>query len=178
MGRPRKQGARFPSGKLKAPTLAQMTAAQKSVADAEKLVALAQPHRRGNTSDLCGSALGRFCLAQALRRECYDAGLEYGMLKSKWRAAWGAPSDVRMGGSGRDIDMEVVRGWGTRITEMEAAMTRAGGVAGLGWVEEIAVNDRGIVLPYAIRLTHAALLALAVECGRLPASVLIEGELR
>ncbi len=167
-----KSGSREQSGKLKRPTLAQMAAARKSADDVEKLVVLAQPHRRGNASDLCGSALGRFCLMHGLRRECYDAGLEYAAMKSKWRAAWGAPTDVRMGGTGCDIDLDVVNGWRARIAGMESAMMRAGGVGGLGWVEEIAVNDRGAPPPYAVRAAIGALIGLAVECDRLPASAL------
>ena len=171
-GRKRKPGTRERNGRLKRPTLAEMIAREQEARDIEKVTVLAQPHRRGDTDPWCASALGRFCIAYRLRRECYDAGLIYASMKSKWLAAVGAPRDVRMGGSGRDIPAKIVHGWAARIAAMEDAMMRAGGVAGLGWIEELAVYDRGEIGAYAAPVAQRTIMALAVECGNLPATAL------
>lgn len=166
-GRKRKPGTRERNGRLKRPTLEQIKAKQKELGDVEKVTVLAQPHRLGNTDTLCASALGRFCLSYKPPKGCYDAGLTYASLKSKWLAAVGAPRDVRMGGSGRDIPAKIVHGWAARIAAMEDAMLRAGGVAGLGWIEDLAVYDRGEIGAYAAPIAMRAIIALAVECGML-----------
>lgn len=170
-GRKRKIGEREASGKLLRPTREQMEIARRSASDAEKVIVLMQPHRNGDTSQLRGSALGRFVSDHRLDTLLYDAGQEYAVLKSKWLSAWGAPRDERMGGSGRDIDMDVVNAWGTRISEMENAVIRFG-VAALGWVEELAFYDRGVPAGEAIETAKRGFMALAVETGRLPPKAL------
>lgn len=166
---------REPNGRPKRPTLAQLRGAQVAIEDAEKTFVAFQPHRRGNMSDLAGSALGRYILVTKGRAECYDAAGEYAAVKSKWLSAWSAPRDLRQGGSGGDIPMETVAEWKRRIDEMQDAMLRAGGVAGLGWVEEMAVYDRGMPRASEWNKVNRALLALAVDCGRLKAEDLTNG---
>lgn len=170
-GRRRKTGIRETNGKLQRPTLAQMVAAQIAAADAEKAVVLAQPHRRGDKSYLRGSALGRFVDDHKLRIELYDAGNAYGTLKNKWLAAIRAPRDVRMGGSGRDVDMTIVNAWGARAFEMESAIMRSG-VAAVGLVEDLAVFDRGEPVGEQIQIAARGLGYLAIHCGYLPARAL------
>ena len=179
-GRKRKPGVeREANGRAKRPTLAQLQGARIAIEDAGKLSVASQPHRRGDMSDMRGTAIGRFIQATKLRIECYDAANEYGATKSRWLAAWGAPRDVREGGSGSgDVPMETVREWKRRIDEMEDAMLRAGGVAGLGWVEEMSVYDRGFVAQSEWACVSRALMALAVGCGLLPTSVLTPREIR
>lgn len=169
-GRPRNTLAtREPSGRVKRPTLAQLKAARQSLEDAEKAYVANQPHRRGSTSDLAGTALGRFILATKGRPECYDAANEYATIKSKWLAAWSAPRNVVHGGNGSDIPMEIVQEWGRRIADMENTMILAGGISGLGWVEDLAVYDRGEPQSFIWGSINSALLSLAVFCGRLDA---------
>lgn len=170
-GRRRKTGIREANGQLQRPTLAQMVAARVEAADAEKAVVLAQPHRRGDKSYLRGSALGRFVDDHKLRIELYDAGNKYGALKNKWLAAIRAPRDVRMGGSGRDVAMEVVNAWGVEIFEMELAIMRAG-VAAVGLVEDLSVFDSGEPVGEQIQFAARGLVCLAIHCGYLPARAL------
>lgn len=160
---------REPSGRVKRPTLAQIKAARHALEDAEKLYVANQPHRRGNMSDLAGTALGRFILATKGRSECYDAANEYAAIKSKWLAAWSAPRNVVHGGTGTDIPMEIVQEWGRRIADMENTMMLAGGIAALGWIEDLAVFDKGEPQPFIWGSINNALLSLAVFCGRLDA---------
>jgi len=81
----------------------QVKAHQEAMERVEMATVLAQPHRMGSRSQLRENALGRFVEDNRLRRELYDAGRAYGALKSKWRAAKGAPMPDRLGGSGADI---------------------------------------------------------------------------
>lgn len=166
-GRKRKEGGRERSGRLQRPTLAQQIAAKIATEDAEKVVVLAQPHRRGERGQLAESALGRFVNRCRLDRECYDAGVKYAVLRRQWRAAIGAPMPDRLSGKGADIDMDVVHEWRARLNDMEDAMMRCG-VAALGWCVELACDDRDMPPGHPSEdATACALKALAVETGLL-----------
>lgn len=168
-GRKRKEGARWPSGQLRRPSLEQIAAAQKSAQDAEKVVVLAQPHRAGNTSDLCADALGRFCLRLKCDRTLYDAGHDYATLRRKWLAAWSAPLPDKMAGKGGDVPLETVQGWRARLNECEDAMMRCG-VAAQGWVIALACDGQDMPAGHPSERDAAdALLALAVELGMVAA---------
>lgn len=168
-GRKRKEGRRETSGRLQRPTLAQIADAQKSAQDAEKIVVLAQPHRRGSHDPLTECALGRFVLRLGLNRRLYDAGLEYATLRRKWLAAWSAPLPDTIQGKGGDIPLETVQGWRARLNECEDAMMCCG-VAAQGWVIALACDGQDIPHGHpSERDTGDALLALSVELGMLSA---------
>ena len=166
-GRPRKANAdRHPCGKVKRATAQQIADAQRAAEEAEMRVVLAQPHRRGNRSQLAESPLGRFCLANALPREYFDAGEAYACVKRQWQAAWGTPLVDRLGGSGRDIDWAQVRKWDEMLRAWEGAMLDAGGYHGRLSVVSLAMNA-----PMQCRIypeeAKIALEALAKFQGRL-----------
>lgn len=140
----------------------------------EMATVLAQPHRQGSRSQLRENALGRFVEDNRLRRELYDAGREYGSLKSKWRAAKGAPMPDRLGGSGADIDAEIVNGWGRKIADCETAVlhcrsidSRAYGPAALGYVEWLCADGKDFPHNGDWRDAICGLLAIAVELGKI-----------
>jgi hypothetical protein len=152
----------------------QVKAHQEAMERVEMATVLAQPHRMGSRSQLRENALGRFVEDNRLRRELYDAGRAYGALKSKWRAAKGAPMPDRLGGSGADIDPEVVHAWGKAIARCEAAVMacrsidpRAYGVAALGYAEWLCVDGKELPVNGDWRDATCALLAIAVELGSL-----------
>lgn len=168
-GRKRKEGRREATGRLQRPTLAQIAAAQKSAQDIEKVVVLAQPHRRGSHDPLTECALGRFVLRHRLERRLHDAGQEYATLRRKWLAAWSAPLPDTIKGSGGDIPLEMVQGWRIRLNELEDVMMCCG-VAAQGWVIALACDGQDMPQGHpSERDTVDALLALAVELGMLSA---------
>jgi len=59
-------------------TKAEIEAAQRQAGEREMSVVMAQPHRRGERSQLAVSSWGRFCLKHKLARELFDAGERYG----------------------------------------------------------------------------------------------------
>jgi hypothetical protein len=145
---------------------------QKSVEEAEMRVVLAQPHRRGSRSQLRENALGRFIEDNRLRMALYNAGREYGALKSKWRAAKGAPMPDRLGGSGADIDAAIVIAWGRTIVRCEDAVMscrsidpRAYGPAALGYVEWLCCDGKDFPQNGDWRDATCGMLVLAVELG-------------
>lgn len=166
-GRPRKSGERYPSGKLKS-NLEQMAEAEKDRANRERAIVLSQPHRRGDSSQLCENPLGRFILANDLRHELYQAGQQYANLKHKWQTAVGAPmQDKGPGGSGADIPTELVRTWARQILECEREMVRYGNPSGCLSVVRMAVYGDAFAPGADKRLAVRALMALAVHLGRL-----------
>jgi hypothetical protein len=158
---------REPNGQKARPTtVEQIQAAAREREQREKMVVLSQPHRRGSTSQLAESHLGRFCEANHLRRELYDSGLEYGAMVRRWVKAKGGPLPDNIEGNGSGIpDSETVNRWEQRIIEMESAIVRAGGhkraIYSLCVIEE--KPSLFVSKDYIIK----GLLALAIECGRL-----------
>jgi hypothetical protein len=167
-GRPRKSGVdRYPCGKAKKPTLEQLAAAQRAAMEVEMQVVLAQPHRRGNRSQLAESPLGRFCEAHRCPREYFDAGEDYGAMKRRWRAAVGAPMIDRLGGNGGDIESETVRKWAELIKAWERAMLDGGGYLGRLSVISL-IMDRPTIQPKIYtQEAKMALYALAKYQGRM-----------
>jgi len=164
-GRKRKEGARWPSGQLRRPTLAERLAAEIATADAEKVVVLAQPHRRGERDQKAESAIGRFVMRRRIEDECFTAGLRYAQKRRMWRAVKGAPMPDRLSGSGADVSADVVDGWRKELDSMEDAMLTCG-VAAFGWVETLACDDRDMPVGHPSEDdTVRALRALAVERG-------------
>lgn len=166
VGRKRKElAAREPSGKLQRPSRAQLEAIERRKRDGEKAVVLAQPHRMGETSDLAGSAFGRFCLRIKAKRALYDAGQDYAGLVRRWRAAKGVPMDVRLGvgGSGDGPSDATVKGWERTMVSLDVAMlgcTREGYYA----MRSLVLDDQEVVggLDDAVK---TALFTMAVHSG-------------
>jgi hypothetical protein len=81
-GRPRKNGHREPNGRIK-----RIEASERRLLLGERRQVADQPHRRGDTSQLCGDPLGRFVLRHQLPRGLYDAATEYaGMVRCFYAA--------------------------------------------------------------------------------------------
>lgn len=135
---------------------------------------LAQPHRRGDRDQLCASALGRACRRARLRRECYDAGEDYAALVRRWRAAKGAPSDLRLGGAGGEgPDQATVDRWRRTILECDGAMARE---SREGWIAARAAMLDEIDVDMTWQEAFVcAMLGLAVCMGKLPAGALKAG---
>jgi hypothetical protein len=74
-GRRRQAGEREPSGRLR-----RLQKVERDRLDGEKSVVLRQQHRQGDSDQLRESPLGRFVLRRHMRREIYDAGVEFGCL--------------------------------------------------------------------------------------------------
>lgn len=145
---------------------------QKAIEEAEMAVVLAQPHRLGSRSQKAENALGRFCEANKLRQELYDAGTRYGSLKRRWQALKGCPMPDRLGGSGVDPEDGVVIALGLTIARCESAVMacrsidpRAYGVAALGYVEWLCCDGKDFPQNGDWRDATCGILALAVELG-------------
>jgi hypothetical protein len=120
-GRPRKQGTRQPSGRLRQPTAAEREAASRARLNAEKCLVLAQPHRRQFGDDqLAESPLGRFVLRHKLRRELHDAGLDYARLRRHVRADICAPVPLPRS----SLSNLAARGGYPAIREIDVALMR------------------------------------------------------
>lgn len=171
-GRPRKAGERWPSGGLKrnkTNLLKQMKDHERDLATRGRIVVLMQPHRRGEISQMAESPIGRFVLRFRLRDELFNAAMQWATSKRKWLSAMGAPMPDHPGGTGRDVDMRLVRKWRAEALDGENVMRSAGGCAGFNLVERMAfdVLDTMVVDPAP---AVAALLALAVYMGTLPSN--------
>lgn len=165
-GRKRKPGPRHPGGQLK-----RIIDAEKAVSNVQKSVVLAQPHRRGEESQLAGSALGRFVLAHRLRREYFDAGEQWASTKRKWLSCRGAPlPDHPSGGTGGDVPIEVYDAWLKDDAQASRAMEKAAGLPGLTAVRSLAFDNADLPATYPAFPVMKALAALSVHYGLLPAS--------
>jgi hypothetical protein len=104
---------------------------------------LAQPHRRGDDSDMV-CALGTFVRLQECGRRCFDAGKLYTLLVAKWRRAKGIPQPDRIDEEGShgggELDEDTVEDWGKRIKDCENAM-KCSGVAGFRAANNLILND-------------------------------------
>lgn len=164
---------RWKNGRKARPkAVAQIEEANRAREEVEMATVLAQPHRLGNRSQKCESALGRFCLAHKLREEIYSAGGEYASLKRKWRAAKGVPMSERMSGVGVEPDDATVYAWGARIDRCEEAILdcqdidpRAYGPAAIGCVEWLVVDDKDLPATIELPDVFAGLLALTLALG-------------
>lgn len=159
---------RYPCGKIKrSKTIEQIAEAEKKAQEFEMATVLAQPHRHGSRSQLSENAFGRFILAHKLRRELYDAGIEYYALRRRLVNIWGGPRDgIKLDGNGSDMTTEQSLKWKRLIHEWDVAMESAGGFIGrLGVVDlTFAVGEpQTKIHPEKV---IAALMALAVFQGR------------
>lgn len=170
-GRPRKNGDRFPSGQLKRPTLKDLEIIEQMKANEQKMVVLAQPHRKGETSQLAASAIGRFVLKHNLARECYDAAEQWATTKRKWLSALKAPLPDKHIGTGNDITFEVVDAWKNSDFEAMQAMIRYGGTSGLLAITWMAFDNKDIAPNLKPICAIRSVLGLAVHMGKLPAHI-------
>lgn len=160
---------REPNGRLQRESTAQerQNEISRAQADAEMALVRSQPHRKGETSRLAESALGRFVLLYKLDEALYGAGMEYARIRGMWLAAMGAPREERHGGSGGDLPMELVWKWRDEVAEWRKEMARAGGKNGAASVEYM-VCDNMDFAGHMFETSHTidALMALAKAMGK------------
>jgi hypothetical protein len=172
-GRKRKALAhREPSGQIQRPTMAQLNEMATKREDREKLVVLAQPHRRGDTSQLRASPLGCFVLEnysdQRMARAVYDAGLDYAAVVRRWRAARGVPTELRAGGglsSSEGPSAATVARWWGQISQVDTRLVYEGSGALLKAVRSLVLDERSV--SFDARLLKLGLGILSEEMGRI-----------
>jgi len=147
-GRPRKTGLRYADGKLRKPTLEQLKEASAAQYRENMAQAANQPHRRWARDPLDArleSALGRFCLANRVRGELYDAGRAFGDVYRRWRAAKGIRDPLHSSslGGGDGPSAETVAGWWRTIERVEARLRPHGSIAYLA-VRSLCLDDADI----------------------------------
>jgi hypothetical protein len=108
--RPKKaKRPREPNGRLR-----RIAAVERDLKMVEKLTVLAQPHRRGDLDQLVESTLRRLVIRHKLRREYFDAGIEYGGLVRHFYHAKGIQLDFSEGRSGSGLGVRPGRRDGSR----------------------------------------------------------------
>ena len=124
------------NGRLQRPSLGDLKAAQQHLADVEKSVVLAQPHRKAATdpkSELPGTALGRFidgrCTGDSsdCRTVWLAAGEKYFWLKHRWRVLNDIPEELRLRegmGAGEEPTEDEMHKLEGRIYGADRAMKR------------------------------------------------------
>jgi hypothetical protein len=147
-GRKRKIGSREPNGRL-----ARIKTAERDKGMIEMITVLRQPHRMGDLDQYRESPLGRFILCNKLRRELYDAGVEYGCLVRHFHAAKGVQRIIVEGtGSGRGVSPEKTK-WLTReVRRLERPMRKLS-MPGFLAVRRLAVYETEISSTYAAPAT-------------------------
>jgi hypothetical protein len=147
-GRKRKMAQRFPSGELRKPTtLAQLQQMQITRDEAQKVVVLSQPHRRGDTSQLRACPLGSFILDNCdkeARQTFYDAAQEYASIVRRWRAARGIPTTVRVGEGGmlgQGPSETTVRAWWDQIRTVENRLVYSGSANLLNTMRRLVIDE-------------------------------------
>src|SRR5205807_4915839 len=103
--------------------------------DVEKQTVLAQPHRRGDRSDMT-DPLGVFVRfqwpqdKQDQARRCWEAGWKYVALVAKWRRVKGIPQTAWLEDEtpslGGEMDEKRIAEWGQEIRQCEEAMKCSG----------------------------------------------------
>lgn len=126
----RKTGSRYPCGKLKRPTMAQLKEVEAERYRENMQQVSQQPHRRDFANPLdprLESALGRFCVLHRLRGELYDAGNEWAEIRRSWNAAKGVPREVRAGsaGSGQGPSDATVTRWKRLLDQIDEDLYEA-----------------------------------------------------
>ena len=140
-GRRRKLGPREPNGRLKRILAADR---DRNVGIAEMVTVLSQPHRRGDTSQLVESPLGRFTLRHRLDRPYYDAGIEYGAMVRHFHAAKGVPSIISEGsGSGAGVSPEKAKQLSDELQRIEPPLKKLS-YTGFSALRMLCVHEREI----------------------------------
>jgi hypothetical protein len=155
----------------------------------ETVQVLAQPHRRGDDSDMT-DALGLFvrihCTHVAdgrkvCERELYDGGNDYFRLVYRWRVATGVPVPLRLAeGETKDAgprDGETLADWEKRLNDenherllkikrCEEAM-KCSGLPGFHAAQDLALDGK-FPVDSVVGPVKRALHSLAMELGRFP----------
>jgi len=144
VGRKRKPGPRELNGRL-----LRIKNAERESGMGEMLVVLRQPHRNFDTDQMRESPLGRFCICNKLRRELYDAAIEYGCLVRHFHAAKGIPRIIIEGsGSGRGVSPEKAKRLTKEVRRIENLMRKLS-MPGFLAVRRLAVYESEISSTYA-----------------------------
>lgn len=135
----------------------------------EQRQVLAQPHRRGDDSDMA-DPLGVFVRLHQCGRECYEAGWDFFRLVYRWRRANGVPNEVRLeevgNASGGELDDEMVHDWLAKIKRCENAM-KCSGLPGFNAAQRLVLEA---IFPEERHIgpVKRALHSLAMELGKFP----------
>ena len=173
-GRPKKAGPRETSGKLQRPSAEERRKADRVRLLGERAYVAAQPHRRGEMSQMAGSVFGRFCLRTKLRHECYEAGQEFARIVAGWRSAKGVPvfSNTSPGPTPAPEEPEItakrVEGLRRRMMRCEKVLLDVGTEALIA-VRQLTLDEFELSWEQD---EHAkdGLIALAIELGLLKAN--------
>ena len=152
----RKTGARHPCGKLKQPGAKERSEIQARKARMEAEYVQNQPHRRDfaeRDNPMLESELGRFCVRNRLRKELFDAALDWANTVRLYGAAWGAPQieNHGAGGTGEGPSMATQAKWKAEILSIEEDLY---GFHGTNKARYKATSDlvlRGVPVPPALR---------------------------
>lgn len=125
-----------------------------------------QPHRRGDTSRMAESPVGRFIRDYALPRECYDAALEYAHLLGMWGSVKGVPQLERHGGGGGEVADDTVKRWTDDLKHWEGKMRESSGDEGVDMVRRLAYFHEELAPGDDRQRAICALMALAKAQGR------------
>jgi hypothetical protein len=147
--------SREPNGRPQRPTMQQLNAMQVSREDAEKVVALAQPHRGGDKDQLRGTALGRFLLQHVSdpdrRRDFYRGVEEFGNLIRRWQNAWGVPphakvpsDDIKGGGTGEGASWASLAAMWERICKVDNRLIGSGQARMPRLIRRLVLEDREV----------------------------------
>jgi hypothetical protein len=130
-------------------TIDQQIKHAQDIENVEKQTVLAQPHRRGNLSQLCGDAFGRFVLATQCGEDCYTAGNQYRELVNLWRWRNNIPGARRPDGDAfgfGEITKAVMDRLKQHIDDCDKEMDNAAWTI-LGWQKIVGGNmARGLIL--------------------------------
>ena len=123
----RKTGKREANGRLQRPTLAQLKNIEAERYRENMQQVASQPHRVGFRDPMdprLESALGRFCVIHGLRRELYQAGLDWAEMRRSWNSAKGVPDSEHHGGmgTGQGPSPETVERWKRRLFDIDEAL--------------------------------------------------------
>jgi len=156
------------NGRKQRGTVAQLEAMAKAREQAEMATVISQPHRNGDSSQLCESHLGRLCLAHGLRREIYDAGQRLFSLIWSWRASIGCPMPLHIPRDGLMTaphdDPGPGKEWERLINRAANAVQSELGPGVWLRVTAVAVHDEPPLAGYEGRIIRG-LRAVAVEYG-------------
>jgi hypothetical protein len=111
-----------------------------------KAVALAQPHRRGNSDPLLECPLGQFILSYGLDRICYDAALAYARLLRRFFSIRGVPqpsTGFHVSRDVREMSGDVARAVARELEQVEKKLRKIS-KPGMNAVRQLAFFERAL----------------------------------